>query len=118
MQCFLRRVSSLVFNLETSNLSDIDGLLCQEKIAKEELDHALHCEYLFWKERAKMLWFKDEDRNTAFSMLWLRGDSATQNFSVIRRLWIDNEVIEDSQFIEDHILDFYINLYAESVSND
>jgi len=29
-------------NLETTSISDIDGLLCQEKIAKEELDHALH----------------------------------------------------------------------------
>ena len=34
------------------------------------------------------------------------------------RLWIDNEVIWDPQLIEDHILDFYKNLYVESVSND
>jgi len=30
-------------NLETASMSDIDGLICQEKIVKEELDHALHC---------------------------------------------------------------------------
>jgi len=48
-------------NLETASLSEIDGLLYQEKIAKEDLDHALHCQYFFWKERAKMLWFKDWD---------------------------------------------------------
>jgi len=42
-------------------LSDIDGLLCQEKIAKLELDHALHGQYLFWKEKAKMLWLKYGD---------------------------------------------------------
>jgi len=48
-------------NIKTASLSDIDGLLCQEKITKEELDHALHCQYFFWKERAKMLWFKDGD---------------------------------------------------------
>jgi len=41
--------------LETVSLSDIDGFLYQEKIAKEEFDHALHCQYLFWKERVKML---------------------------------------------------------------
>jgi len=33
--------------LETTSLSNIDGLLCQEKIAKEELDHALQYQYLF-----------------------------------------------------------------------
>jgi len=39
-------------NLETTSMSDIDGLLCQEKIAKEELDHALHCQYLFLERRS------------------------------------------------------------------
>ena len=34
---------SIQQNLETSSLSKIDGLLCQEKIVKEEFDHALHC---------------------------------------------------------------------------
>jgi len=53
-------------NLETTSLSNIVGHLCQEKIVKEEFDHALHYQYLFWKEMAKMLWFKDGDRNTIF----------------------------------------------------
>ena len=40
------------------------------------------------------------------------------NSSGIHRLQIDNEVIEDPQLIEDHILNFIKNLYAQSVSND
>ena len=32
-------------------MSDIDGLICQENIVKEDLDHALHCQYLFLKEK-------------------------------------------------------------------
>jgi len=95
-------------------LSDIDGLLYQEKIAKEELDHAFHCQYLFWKERAKMLWFKDGDRNTTFFHALVK---RRNNSSGIHRLRIDNEVIENSKLIEDHILDFYKNLYVESISN-
>ena len=39
------------------------------------------------------------------------------NSSGIHRLRIDNEVTEDPKIIEDHILDFYKNLYAESISN-
>jgi len=39
------------------------------------------------------------------------------NFSGIHRLQIDNGVIEDSKLIEDHILDFFRNLYAEYNSN-
>jgi len=39
------------------------------------------------------------------------------NYSGIQRLWIDNEATEDPKLIEDHILDFYKNIYAESISN-
>ena len=94
---------------------DIDGLLYQEKIAKEELDHALHHQYLFWKEKAKMLWFKDGDRNIAFFHALVK---RRNNSSRIHRLRIDNEVIEDPKLIEDHILDFCKNVYAESISNE
>jgi len=95
-------------------LSDIDGLLCQENISKEELDHALHCQYLFWKERAKMLWFKDVDQNTVFLNAVVK---RRNNSSGIHRLWIDNDVIEDLKLIDDHIFYFYKKLYTESISN-
>jgi len=71
-------------------MSDIDGLLCQEKFAKEKLDQVFHCQYLFWKERAKMLLFKDGDRNTAFfhDVVERRNNS-----NGIHHLRIDNVVI-------------------------
>jgi len=100
-------------NLETPSMSDIDGLLYQEKIAKEELDHALHCQYLFWKERAKMLWFKDGDRNIAFFHDVVK---RRNNSGGIHHLRIDNVVIEDPKIIEE--LDFYKTFYAESISHD
>jgi len=69
---------------------------------------------LFWKERAKMLWFKDGDRNIAFFHVEVK---RRNNSSGIHRLRIDNEIMEDPKIIEDHILDFNKNLYAESISN-
>jgi len=92
-------------------MSDIDGLLCQEKIAKEEFNHSLHCQYLFRKERDKMLWFKDGDRNTAFFLVVVK---RRNNSSGIHRLRIDNVVIEDPKLIEEHILDF-IKLFTLSL---
>jgi len=56
-------------NLETASMSDIDGLIYQEKLAKEELDHALHCQYLFWKEMAKSFGLKMGIEILLFSML-------------------------------------------------
>jgi len=61
-----------------------------------------------------MLWFKDGDRNTAFFHVVVK---RRNNSSEIHRLQIDNEVIEEPKLIEDHILDFYTNLYAKSISN-
>jgi len=40
------------------------------------------------------------------------------NSSGIHRLRIDNVVTEDPTLIEEHILDFYKTLYAESISHD
>ncbi|XP_068461592.1 uncharacterized protein [Phaseolus vulgaris] len=102
-------------NLETARMSDIDGLLYQEKIAKEELNHALHCQYLFWKEIAKMFWFKYGDRNTTFFHVVVK---RRNNSSGIHHLRIYNVVIEDPKIFEKHILDFYKTLYAESISHD
>jgi len=39
------------------------------------------------------------------------------NSSGIHCLRIDNEVTEDPKLIENHVLDFYKNLYVESISN-
>jgi len=39
-------------NFETASMSDIDELLCHEKIAKEELDHALYRQYLFLERKS------------------------------------------------------------------
>jgi len=93
--------------LETASMCDIDGLLIQEKIAKEEFDQALHCQYLFWKERATMLWFKDRDINTAFFHVVVK---RINNSSGIHRLRIGNVVIEDPKLIEEHIFYFYKTL--------
>ena len=42
---------------------------------------------------------------------------ALSSSSGICHLKINNEVIEDPKLIKDHILDFYKNIYAESISN-
>ena len=64
---------------------------------------------IFWKEKAKMLWFKYGNRNIAFFHAVIK---RRNNSSGIHYLRIDDEVIKDPKLIEDHILDFYKNHYA------
>jgi len=61
-----------------------------------------------------MLQFKDKDRNIVFFYVVVK---RRNNSSGIHRQQIDNKVIEDPKLIKDHILDFYKNLYAKSLSN-
>ena len=42
-------------SLETTSLLILKTLICQKKTTTEELDHALHCRYLFWNEKTEML---------------------------------------------------------------
>jgi len=91
------------------------GLFVKKRLLRRSLVMLFICQFLFWKERAKMLRFKDEDRNTTFFFYVVV--KRRNNSSGIHRLRIDNEVIEDPKLIKDHILDFYKNLYTESISN-
>jgi len=61
-----------------------------------------------------MFSFKDKDKNTSFFHVVVK---RRNNSSRIHRLRIDNAVIEDPKLIEEHILDFYKTLYAESISH-
>jgi len=62
-----------------------------------------------------MLLSKNGDRNTVFFHVVVK---RRNNSSGIHLLLIDNEIIEDPKLIEDHILGFYKNLYAETIFND
>jgi len=103
---------SIQQSLETACPPVLETLICQEKFAKKELDHTLHCQYLFWKEKTKMLSFKNGDRNNVFFHVVVK-----KNYSGIHRLRTDNGGIEDPKLIEDHILDIYRNLYVDSNPN-
>ncbi|XP_068498364.1 uncharacterized protein [Phaseolus vulgaris] len=88
------------------------GLFVKKRLLKRSLIMLFTVNIFFWKERAKMLWFKDGDRNTSFfhAVMKMRNNSRG-----IHRLRIDNAIIEDPKLIEEHILDFYKTLYAESI---
>jgi len=62
-----------------------------------------------------MIWFKDGDINTAFFHVVAK--KKRNNSSGIHILRDDNGVIRDPKLTEDHILEFYRNLYVDSNPN-
>jgi len=102
----LKKTSILAIQQSLETVSPLvpETLICQEKTAKEEFGHSLHYQYLFWKKKARMLWFKDGEKNTAIFLAMVK---RRNHFSVIHRLRTRNGVIEDPKLIEDHILNFF-----------
>ena len=75
----------------------------------------LDCQALFWKEKAKMLWFKDGDRKSSFFHAMVK---KCVNSNGIQRLVDEDLVFEDPKDIEEHIIIFYKTLYDSSDTNN
>jgi len=64
MKSFLSRLPYLLSNKVWRLLVQQSwNTYLSRKTTKEEFDHALCCQYLFWKEKTMMLWFKDGEKN-------------------------------------------------------
>jgi hypothetical protein len=90
---------------------DVDNvdLLHQEKIAHADLLKNLEYEEAFWKEKSRLQWFKEGDRNTAFFHRTCKIRQATNAISMLKK---DNLILTDPQDIASHIVDYYKNLFS------
>lgn len=86
-----------------------DDLLNQEKLAKIELERALNIEEEFWKEKARINWHCDGDRNTAF---FHRTAKIKQAFKKITSLRIENTVITQQDQIANHVVAHFSNIFT------
>jgi len=64
-------------------------LLVQQKQVMQNLDMAMDCQALFWKEKVKMLWFKDKDCDSSFFHAMVKKRA---NENVIQRL-VDGDLV-------------------------
>ncbi|KAF1862759.1 hypothetical protein Lal_00040024 [Lupinus albus] len=86
-----------------------EELLLQESLAQSELLQALEVGENFWKEKARMNWQVDEDRNTSFFHKVTKIRQAYKALSTIR----DGDNILTSQAeIAQHTLAYFTQLYA------
>jgi len=92
---------SLQHQIQVADSAEMDMLLVQQQQAMQNLDMTLDCQALFWKEKYKMLWFKDGDRNSSFFHAMVKKRA---NSNGIQRLVDGDSVFEDHKDIEEHIL--------------
>lgn len=93
-------------------------LQVQEKYAQSELEMALNLQESFWKEKAKVNWFKHGDRNTAYFHKIARIRQVSNHMSSLIK---GDQILNSNAEAENHVLEYYTSLYAtenDCVSTD
>ena len=86
-----------------------DELMHQEKLAKIDLENVLNIEEVYWKEKAKIKWHCDGDRNTAFFHRTARIKQAYKKISYLR---IDDTIVTEPNQIASHVVTHFTNLFT------
>ncbi|MCI29483.1 RNA-directed DNA polymerase (Reverse transcriptase), partial [Trifolium medium] len=85
-----------------------DNLLDQEKAAQVDLDKTLKLEEEFWREKARVKWLADGDRNTAYFHKIAKIRHVTKNISVLRH---GDDLLTDPDAIENHVVSYYNSIF-------
>ncbi|XP_019435039.1 PREDICTED: uncharacterized protein LOC109341552 [Lupinus angustifolius] len=93
------------------NYGPDEDLLDQEAIAQQELLQALLVEEAFWKEKARMNWHTNGDRNTSFFHIVAK---VRQNTKALTMLKEGDNILTNHDDIATHVLDYFTALYASS----
>ncbi|XP_058754283.1 uncharacterized protein LOC131627441 [Vicia villosa] len=84
-----------------------------EKDAQDKLSLALDIEESFWKEKAKIKWHVEGDRNTAYFHRLSKIRNAVKPISILRA---GEEIFSESSQISSHVVEYYKSLFSNHVS--
>lgn len=91
------------------------GLNSEEEILrgelKNELESLLLKEEISWKQKSRVQWLKEGDKNTKF---FHRSATAHRTVNQIRKITLDGDLLEDKAVIQEGIVGSYRRLYAEN----
>lgn len=86
-----------------------DNLLEQEAILQSELQQALHYEEEYWREKSRVKWHCQGDRNTSYFHRLTKIRYASKAMSMLK---VGDSIIDSPNDIVQHVLNFYSNLYV------
>ncbi|GAU40165.1 hypothetical protein TSUD_292700 [Trifolium subterraneum] len=103
------KVDSLQQDIDT--FGPTDELINQEKTARINFENVLNMEEIFWKEKAKVQWHCEGDRNTAYFHRLAKIRTTT---SLITSLNHGYNTLTDPNEIFAHVVDHFSNLFNQS----
>ncbi|KAL6224831.1 hypothetical protein ACLB2K_003686 [Fragaria x ananassa] len=65
---------------------------------------------MFWREKSRQQWLAEGDRNTSYFHAMCRVRKAQSSITLLRE---GSQVFEDCASIQNHILDYYTNIFAK-----
>lgn len=109
-----KKVNEAVKNLEAVQAQISANGICdvlteQEQLAQIELNKSLHFQEEYWKEKSRISWHCHGDRNTAFFHRTTKIKHAVNKIPMLKN---GSTILEKSEDIENHILDFYKDLFS------
>ena len=91
-----------------SNSGFSEDLFQLETNAHNELFSALQSQTTFYKERSRAKWLQEGDRNSNFFHNSVKSNAKNRGISM---LLINGEACTDKNFIKDHVINFYTELF-------
>ena len=82
-----------------------------ETRANLEVQNAVHNQYLFWRDKARVKWLKEGDRCSRFFHSYARIRRANSKLMCLK---INNSIVSDLDTISNHIVHYYLTLYSSS----
>ena len=96
-----------------ADLGRTEALVREEYLARRCYSEMVERQCCFLRQKNRASWLKDGDRNTKFFHTSLRIRSVSAGIS---RLEIDGAISEDRGVISDHLVNYYVDLFAFSPS--
>ncbi|XP_058761210.1 uncharacterized protein LOC131634556 [Vicia villosa] len=88
-----------------------DNLDATEKEAQLHLNIALQREEIFWKEKARVKWQAEGDRNTRFFHRLAMIKQATKRISCLR---VNGNMVTEREQMAEHVVSYYTNIFNSS----
>lgn len=101
---------SLQHDISVSGGSDAD--YAKECELQATLSESLRLQELFWKEKSRLRWLAEGDRNTRFFHTMCRARRSRSSITLLRD---GDQVFQDPMAIQNHIVDYYTDLFANNV---
>ncbi|XP_030963792.1 uncharacterized protein LOC115984952 [Quercus lobata] len=85
--------------------------ICERAVMRSEVENLLSMEEISWRQKSRMLWLKEGDKNKIF---FHKVANSRRRFNHLSFVEVDGVIYEEESEVAVQVVNFYKNLYQES----